>query len=93
MQVSPPGPSSRPSYILLLLTSSASFRLRFRLRLRFVVLFLGAARSVNRAALHRPPVLAGESASALDALTEDKTGRSTFLIREGVEASRKKVFD
>jgi hypothetical protein len=44
----------------------------FRLRLRFIVLFSGAARSVNRAVLHRPPVLAGESASALDALTEDK---------------------
>jgi hypothetical protein len=70
---------------------SPSFRLR--LRLRFVVLFLGAARSVNRAALHRPPVLAGESASALDALTEDKTGRSTFLTREGVEASLMKVSD
>jgi hypothetical protein len=49
---------------------SPSFRLR--LRLRFIVLFSGAARSVNRAVLHRPPVLAGESASALDALTEDK---------------------
>jgi len=56
-------------------------------------LFLGAARSVNRAALHPLLVLAGTSASALGVLTEDKTGRSTFLTREGVEASLMKVSD
>jgi hypothetical protein len=70
---------------------SPSFRLH--LRLRFVALFLGAARSVNRAALHPLLVPVGTSASALGVLTEDKTGRSTFLNREGVEASRMKVFD
>jgi hypothetical protein len=72
---------------------SPSFRLHLRLRLHFVALFSGAARSVNRAALHPLLVPVGTSASALDVLTEDKTGRSTFLTREGVEASRRKVFD
>ena len=62
-------------------------------RLRRRRLVASAARSVNRAALHPLLVPVGTSASALDVLTEDKTGRSTFLTREGVEASRRKVFD